>query len=42
MGPVTMMRNQMLLPGGTKGKYSSDDWAKSVKFWNEYAISDDA
>ena len=41
MGPVTMMRNQMLLPGGTKGRYSSDDWAESVKFWNEYAISND-
>ena len=38
MGPVTMMRNQLQLPGGTKAKYESDDWADSVKFWQEYAM----
>jgi len=40
MGPVTMMRNQLQLTGGTKAYYESDDWAKSIKFWQEYAILD--
>ena len=38
MGPVTMMRNQLELPGGTKGSYSSNQWAQSVEFWQQYAI----
>jgi len=38
MGPVTMMRNQLQLTGGTKAYYESGDWAGSVKFWQEYAI----
>ncbi len=38
MGPVTMMRNQLQKPGGTKGIYESDKWAKSVDFWQKYAI----
>ena len=38
MGPVTMMRNQLQLTGGTKAYYESDYWAKSVKFCHEYAI----
>ena len=37
MGPVTMMRNQLELPGGTKARYSSEEWAESVKFWQEFA-----
>ena len=40
MGPVTMMRNQLQLPGGTKGVYSSDEWAESVNFWQKYAIKE--
>ena len=40
MGPVTMMRNQLQLTGGTKGSYSSCQWAESVKFWQEYAIKE--
>ena len=36
MKPTTMMRNQMKLPGGTKALYSSDEWAKSVFFWQNY------
>ena len=40
MGPVTMMRNQLQLPGGTKAYYESDKWAESVKFWQEYAVLD--
>ena len=37
IGTVTMMRNQIQLPGGTKGFYESEKWAKAVKFWQEYA-----
>ena len=37
MGPVTMMRNQLELPGGTQTHYSSDTWAESVRFWQEFA-----
>ena len=40
MGPVTMMRNQLQLKGGTKGKYSSVEWADSVYFWQNYAIKE--
>lgn len=36
MGPVTMMRNQCQLPGGTKANYTSEQWAESVKFWQKY------
>ena len=38
MGPITMMRNQLQLKGGTKGNYSSKQWAESVKFWQEYCF----
>ena len=38
MGPVTMMRNQLRLPGGTRAFYESETWAESVKFWQEYAV----
>ena len=37
MGPITMMRNQLELKGGTKAHYSSDEWAKSIEFWQKYA-----
>ncbi|MBT4663062.1 MAG: DUF3228 family protein, partial [Candidatus Marinimicrobia bacterium] len=37
MGPITMMRNQLGLPGGTKAHYSSDEWVESVRFWQEFA-----
>ena len=30
IGPVTMMRNQLDLEGGTKAEYSSEEWAYSV------------
>ena len=40
MGSVTMMRNQLHLPGGTKGYYESGKWAKSVHFWQKYAIKE--
>ena len=38
MGPVTMMRNQLQLKGGTKGTYSSNAWAESVNFWQKYCF----
>ena len=37
MGPVTMMRNQLNLEGGTKALYRSEDWAESIRFWQRYA-----
>ena len=37
MGPVTMMRNQLNLAGGTKASYTNDEWAESVRFWQKYA-----
>ena len=40
MGPVTMMRNQLQLPGGTNAKYKSEKWAEAIKFWQEYAVLD--
>jgi hypothetical protein len=40
MGPVTMMRNQLQLTGGTKAFYESEKWAQSVKFWQEYTVLD--
>ena len=40
MGPVTIMRNQLQLNGGTKAYYKSERWAESVKFWQEYAVLD--
>ena len=40
IGPVTMMRNQLQLTGGTKAFYESEKWAQSVKFWQEFAVLD--
>ena len=40
MGPVTMMRNQLNLNGGTKAFYNSNEWAESVRFWQKYAPLD--
>ena len=37
MKPVTMMRNQLELKGGTKAFYSSKEWAESILFWQKYA-----
>ena len=37
IAPVTMMRNQLNLVGGTKARYSTEEWAKSVLFWQKYA-----
>ena len=40
MGPVTMMRNQLNLEGGTRANYTSEEWAEAVKFWQKYAELD--
>ena len=37
MGPITMMRNQLNLKGGTKAMYLSEEWAEAVQFWQKYA-----
>ncbi len=37
IGPITMMRNQLDIKGGTKAEYSSEEWAESVQFWQQYA-----
>ncbi|MFH1851906.1 MAG: DUF3228 family protein [Candidatus Neomarinimicrobiota bacterium] len=42
MGPVTMMRNQLELPGGTAARYSSEQWVESVRFWQYYAALEPA
>jgi hypothetical protein len=36
MEPVTMMRNQLELVGGTQAEYPSKEWAESVSFWQKY------
>ena len=40
MGPITMMRNQLELEGGTKGNYNSNQWAESVRFWQKYVVGE--
>ena len=40
MGPITMMRNQLQLKGGTRGIYESEEWAKSIYFWQNYALKE--
>ena len=40
MKPATMMRNQLQLEGGTKAHYSSEEWAESVNFWQNYTFFD--
>lgn len=37
MGPVSMMRNQLELTGGTRAQYTADEWAESIRFWQRYA-----
>jgi len=36
MDPVTMARNFLQLPGGTKGDFSADDFAKSIIYWSQH------
>lgn len=41
MNPVTMMRNQLRLPGGTAAHYSSEEWAEAVRFWQTYVAMEE-
>jgi hypothetical protein len=34
----TMSRNYLGMPGGTSGKFSPDDFAKSIIYWNNHAM----
>lgn len=33
--PVTMARNYLERPGGTKAEYSSEEWATSILYWSQ-------
>lgn len=37
MDPVTMMRNFLHRPGGTKGEFSAQQFAESILFWSQHA-----
>jgi hypothetical protein len=39
MDPYTMARNFLHLEGGTKGDFSAEDFAKSIVYWNNHAMS---
>ena len=36
LDPISMHRNQMDLPGGTKQMYTSEQWCDSVGFWDKH------
>lgn len=38
--PVTMMRNQLGLVGGTKATYTAEQFAASIRFWSQHAMVD--
>lgn len=38
MDPVTMMRNYLVRPGGTKGDFSAQEFAESILFWSQHAL----
>lgn len=40
MDPVTMMRNFLELPGGTKGVYTAEEFARSIRFWSTHVMID--
>ena len=37
MHPVTMARNYLQRPGGTKGEYAAEEFAKSIWYWSTRA-----
>lgn len=39
MDPYTMARNFLHLPGGTKGDFSAEDFAKSIVYWNNHVMT---
>lgn len=38
MDPVTMMRNYLGRPGGTKGDFTAQQFAESILFWSQHAM----
>jgi hypothetical protein len=40
MHPLTMARNFLELPGGTKGEYTPEQFAKAIVFWAEHVLVD--
>lgn len=38
MDPYTMARNFLHLKGGTKGDFSSEDFARSIVYWNNHVM----
>lgn len=38
MDPVTMMRNFLQRPGGTKGEFSAQQFAESIFFWEQHKL----
>lgn len=39
MHPVTMARNFLALPGGTKTQYTAQQFAEAIAFWNAHAMA---
>jgi len=39
MDPYTMARNFLHLKGGTKGDFSAEQFAKSIVYWNNHAMT---
>jgi Protein of unknown function (DUF3228) len=39
MDPYTMARNFLHLQGGTKGDFTAEQFAKSIVYWNNHAMS---
>lgn len=39
MDPYTMARNFLHLPGGTKGDFTAEQFAKSIVYWNSHTMT---
>lgn len=39
MDPYTMARNFLHLPGGTKGDFTAEQFAKSIVYWNSHCMT---
>lgn len=39
MHPLTMARNMLQLPGGTKGEYTGEQFAKSIAYWADKVLA---
>jgi len=38
MDPMTMARNFLCLPGGTKGEFTAQQFAESIVYWSQHAL----